>query len=174
MYNFNYKLNDNDYFEFNKYHLENSPEGKRNLFLFKFLMPFFCLIFAIIVLFNNSDYITAAAETAVIIIMSVIWIIFSKKWYFRSLKKSLIKLRKQGKLPYSSEGTLIFDEEFISDINPLTECKTRYENIENIALNDTYIYIFYGAIQAYIVPLSCFRSEEEKQNFIDFITAKTK
>lgn len=60
-----------------------------------------------------------------------------------SMKKNIKKLTKNGKLPFSEEGTLIFDDDFISDINSTTESKTRYTSVQNaVLLKRLFIFIF--------------------------------
>lgn len=172
MYKLNYKLDDNDYITFNKYHFETSSTGKKALFMFRLIIPFICLMFLIIFFVAESDSSLIITEAIFMAVLSILWVIFAKKMYLISFKRFINKLRKQGKLPYSCEGTLIFDEEFINDVNPITETKTRYSNIEKLGITETAIYIYFSAVQAYIVPKTCFGSEKEKQDFLNFITSR--
>lgn len=67
---------------------------------------------------------------------------------------------------------MIFDEEFIRDINPLAEIKTPYSGVEKIGVTEKAIYIYYSSIQAFIVPTACFENETEKQEFLTFLSSK--
>ena len=50
------------------------------------------------------------------------------------MKKSIKKMKRDGRLPYSNEAVLKFDEESIYEITPNTENKTKYSLIEKIAV----------------------------------------
>jgi len=126
----------------------------------------------IIFLGAGANSFVIISEAILLSIISILWIIFAKKIYLSSIKSNIKKLRKHGKLPFSNEGTLVFDEEFINDISSLTEVKTRYSSVEKIGITETAIYIYISAMQAYIVPQTCFKSEEEMKNLLNFLASK--
>ena len=51
MYQFKFSLNDDDYFEFNKYHMFNAPASKKSLAFSKLLFP---ILLAVILLLHHS------------------------------------------------------------------------------------------------------------------------
>ena len=87
--------------------------------------------------------------------------------------KSIKKVKKEGRLPYSNEAILKFDDESIHELTPNTENKTKYSLIEKIAVTEKAIYIYFSSVQAYILPVSAFSEEMEKQKFLEFINLKT-
>ena len=174
MYKINYKLNDDDDIAFYEYHLKTSSTGKKTLLRYRLQIPFFCLLILLIFCIAKLDSVVIISEAVFMLVVSIIWIVFADKIFFRSFKKNINKIRKEGKVPYSNEGTLVFDEEFFKDINPKTETKTLYSGVEKIVVTEKAIYIYIGAAQAHIIPITCFGSEEEKQNFLNFITSKVK
>lgn len=172
MYQFNYQCDDNDYFAFNQYHLENSVPGKKALLTFRLVIPVFCILVIMIFLVAHADAKFIIMESVILLIISVLWIIFAKKMYLQSIKKGIRKMHKKGKLPYSSQGTLSFGEQEITDSGSIGETKVCYSAIEKIGVTDQAIYLYFTAIQAFILPTSCFNSEKEKQDFLSFILAK--
>jgi 5-bromo-4-chloroindolyl phosphate hydrolysis protein len=172
MFKFNYNIDIDDYLSFNSYCLSNSENGKKSLISYKLVLPALSFIILLLLICLKSDFELIAIEFILFAIMSTLWVIFSKKMQLISLKNNIEKLEKSGKAPYTKEGTLIFDEEFIYDINSLSETKMKYSAVEKIATTEDAIYIFYNAVQAFIVPTRCFCNVNEKQNFIKFIYSK--
>lgn len=172
MFVFNINLNDDDYILFNQYHLLNSPSGKKTLLSFRFIIPLICFLVVVIFCLAGSDFLLIIIEAVFMTIFSILWVVFSKNMLLKSMKKRIIKLKKEGRLPYTNEGILRFDEESIQEITPNTETKTNYSLIEKIAVTEKAIYIYFGSVQAFLLPLTTFSDENEKQKFLEFISLK--
>lgn len=82
------------------------------------------------------------------------------------------KVKKEGRLPYSNEAILKLDYEKIHEITPNTENVIKYSLIEKIAITEKAIYIYFSSVQAYILPVTAFSEEMEKQKFLEFIKEK--
>ncbi len=167
-----YNLEYSDYLLFNEYHLFNSASGKSSLAAFKCMLPFIAFMCIFIFLIARADPLLILIETIAFFIASILWIVFSKKLILYIMKKNIKKLSEQGKLPFSKEGVLIFDHDFINDIGMLTETKTRYSSIEKFCITEKAFYIYFSATQAFIVPTSVFSTDSAKQSFINFINEK--
>ncbi len=174
MFELNYTLNENDYLDFNKHHTATSPSGKKQLLLYRAIAPIFLIAFYILYFYITKDFSNLPVTLIFIIVFSIIWVVFSKRTITSSLKKRIKALEKDGRLPYSPQGTLIFDDEFISDVNTTAQCKVAYSSVEKIFVTEKAIYIYFSAMQAYIVPKSCFKDENEEKSLINFIYSKAK
>ena len=172
MFEFKVNLNDDDYLLFNQYHLLNSPTGKKSLMTFRFIVPFIFFMFVIIFCIAEADFLLILIEAIMMAILSILWIIFSKKILQKSMKKRINKMKKEGRLPYSNEAILKFDDESIHEITPNTESKTNYSLIEKVAVTEKAVYIYFSSVQAYILPVTTFSEEMEKQKFLEFINSK--
>ena len=172
MFEFKTTLDDDDYLLFNQYHLLNSPTGKKSLIFFRFIIPFICLVFVVIFFIAGVDFQLILIEAIVMTILSIIWVGFSKKMILISMNRRIKKMKKEGRLPYSNEATLMFDDEIIHEITPNTEIKTKYSLIEKIAVTEKAIYIYFSFVQAYILPVTAFSNEMEKIKFLEFINLK--
>lgn len=172
MFEFKVNLVDDDFILFNQYHLLNSPNGKKSLLYFKYIIPFICFIFVLIFFIAGADTQLVLIQAIVMTIFSIFWIGFSKKMILKSMKKNLIKMKKDGRLPYSNEATIKFDEASIYEITPNTENRTNYSLIEKIAVTEQAIYFYFSSVQAYIIPMTVFSGEIEKQKFLEFINLK--
>lgn len=172
MFEFNITLDDNDYLLFNQYHLFNSRNGKNFLRYYRFLAPFVSLIVIAIFYMAGSDFELILLEAILMTIISIWFIGFSKKKIIKFMKVRIKKVKKEGRLPYSNESILKFDEEKIHEITPNTENITKYSLIEKIAVTEKAVYIYFGALQAYILPVKAFSDEMEKLKFLEFINTK--
>lgn len=172
MFEFKITLDDDDYLLFNQYHLLNSPVGKRNLMTFKMIIPFICFMFVVVIFIVNPDFQLLLIEAILMTILSILWICYSKKIILKSMKKGLKKMKKEGRLPYSNEAIIKFDDESIHEISPNTESKTKYSLVEKIAVTEKAIYIYFSSVQAYILPVTAFSEDAEKQKFLEFINLK--
>lgn len=172
MFEFKITLDDNDYLLFNQFHLFNSRSGKIFLLYYRFIIPFICFMIIVIFCIAGSDFELILIEAILMAIISIWWIRYSKKKILKSMNNRIKKMKKEGRLPYSNEAILKFDEEKIHEITPNTENITKYSLIEKIAVTEKSIYIYFSAVQAYILPVTAFSEEMEKLKFLEFINTK--
>ena len=79
-------------------------------------------------------------------------------------------MKKDGKTPYGSDTLIRFYDDFLIDTTNDTETKIKYASIEKIWINNkSAIYLFFNAVQAFVVPFSVFETEEQKAGFLEFI-----
>lgn len=172
MFKFKITLSDDDYLLFNQYHLLNSPSGKKYFMTIKFIVPFVFFMFIVIFCIAGSEFGLILFESILMTIMSICWIVFSKRLILKSMKKKITKMKKEGKLPYSSEAILTFDDEKIHEITPDSESVTNYSLIEKIVETEKAIYIHINTVQAFILPVTAFTGEMERLKFLEFINSK--
>ena len=172
MFEFKINLEDDDYLQFNEYHLLNSPSGKKILMLFRFFIPFICFMVVVIFSIAGSDFLLILIEAIMMTIFSILWIVYSKKKILKSMEKGIKKMKREGRLPYSDEAIITFNDESIHEITPNTDNKTKYSLIEKVAVTENAVYIYFSSVQAFILPVSAFSEEMEKQKFLEFINLK--
>ena len=65
-----------------------------------------------------------------------------------------------------------YDESFI-EITPDNKTEQKYSAIERVSvIADKVVYIHVNNVMSYILPLSCFESKEQYNNFLDFVRSK--
>jgi hypothetical protein len=129
-------------------------------------------MFVFVFYIAGSDFQLILIEAILMTVLSIFWVGYSKKMILKSMKKRIEKMKKEGRLPYSNEAILKFDDEGIYEITPDTENKTKYSLVEKIAETEKAIYIYVSSLQAYILPLTAFSEETEKLRFLEFINLK--
>ena len=174
MYSFFYRISEEDYFEFNKHVLFGSKRFKPMLLLTKIILPVILalmLVFSIIM--GEKSVGVIIAEAVIYTAIAVLWVLFFEKIYLIPLKRLLKKMKNDGKLPYSTSGTLLFDEDNFTDKSILQTLTVDYAAVEKIDVNKGYVYIFNTSQTGFILPESSFDSEDQRSGFLKFLEDKT-
>ena len=172
MFKFTFTLNDDSYYELNKWHNLNSPAGKKNLFRYRARMPLVSLLVISIFLLTNMDLVLVIGVAVVLTVLSFLWIVLAKAMFLKHLRRNINIMKKSGKLPYGGGNTLLFNEDVFVSVAPEKETKVKYSAIERIVETESYIFIFTSSIQAVIIPRSAFSDDAEKVRFIAFLESK--
>lgn len=85
-----------------------------------------------------------------------------KKFYLRRLKES-------SKNEFNVETTLTLTETEIIKQNIYSNIKMKFILIKRIILDKKYIFILTGSMEGFVIPLSAFRDNEEKTNFLNYL-----
>ena len=173
-FSFDVKFGDEEYLEFNKYHLfygkpnRNVLKKRRIIFLVATLIYAFLTVLCL--KYKLTSYCVACIIVTVIFLLECI---FAKQRLVGMLKRTLKRMKKHGKLPYTAESTVEFyDDKLISrSKNKTTE--TPYTEVENVCDNTNHaIYIYTDVQTATIIPYKCFRDDSEREDFLNFIKQK--
>lgn len=152
MYKFEYNITEQEYADFNEYYFLNSKTGKRALLLFRCFGFIFSIMALVIFIIANAEILLIIIEAIVLTIFSIIWFITGKRVFFKKLRKTMNKMKEKEGLPYSEEGTLVLDENEITDISTNQEIKTGYSAITQLVDINNAIYIICSNSMAYIIP----------------------
>lgn len=163
----NIHLTDKDYIAFNIYQAFHSRQGRRNLMLGK------CMFF-ILALFAILCFVVAGAETGFLIVEIIVLMAFSVIWFFRypkiakrSIRKRILKLKDEGRLPYEADAVVEFSETEIIDRSEWSEQRTEYKDVQSVEIDpEGYVYLMKGAVEAIIIPD---RYLENRDEFVKMI-----
>ncbi|MDD6145629.1 MAG: YcxB family protein [Oscillospiraceae bacterium] len=172
-FEFHVSLNDQDYLDYNIFCMMQSHNGKKQLKTFQILFTIIAAIVIFMLLFVDDLSQEAVLTNMVVVILSLLVVIFLPKIFTTSLKRSIKSMKKSGKLAYEPESTLQFSEDSFIDISLDSKSEIKYSAIERISIVDNKtIYLHINSVQASILPLSCFESEEQYRAFYEFIKTK--
>ncbi|MGN0494202.1 MAG: YcxB family protein [Acutalibacteraceae bacterium] len=166
-------LTDKDYYEINKFTITNLRYGKKLLLFMRIL--FAVMVFFVPVTAFISDGITN--ETVMNVIPSFILLLILElllsPFMNLSLKLSVSLLKKNGKMPYSQNSVMEFDEEHFTETTDTNKTEHPYAAIERICVvGEKYIYIFITSVSGYIIPSHSFNSPKQRDEFLDFLKGK--
>jgi len=172
MFQFCYTLNENDYFEFNKYHAFNSPASRKNMIIYRFIVPIIFVACGLIAGTIVDEPVVTYYFYIAFGIVAILWLIFFKPLMAKQIKKNIGRIKKSGKLPYQSNVTISFEDDFFVETTENGEARVKYSTIERVIITEKAIYIYINAVQAILLPFTVFSDEQKHDDFIVFIEEK--
>ena len=172
-FKFNITLNEKDYLDYNVFSITKSPYGKKQMKSFRFTIG---LVFAVVVLmclYGGSFSLSAFLSVIPTLIFAVLFQIFMPNIMAFSVRWAIKKQKTSGKMGFAPISTLEFDDEVFIETTPDNKTETKYPTIERISIvNKKVMYIHVNNVASYILPLSCFETKEQYDEFIKFIGSK--
>ena len=174
LYKFDTHMNDDDFFEINKYVMLNSNDGKRNLRTIKIIFPLILLSIWTLLIIRGENPLFLVLTFIGFAIVTVIFLLTIKHTMVGNLKKRIKVMKKRGKLPYSSESVLEFYDDHFVETTTENHSEIKYTAIKSAVLNpDIAVYLFNNDITAYVIPIRYFGSTAALNEFLQFINSKT-
>ena len=174
MFQFNYTLTENDFFQFNINHQLYTRSGKRTFRVIKYSI--LCIMIIAITPFLFHD-LTDLTDTVIIIATGIfcciVWLISAKRIVIEQAKSFVRKQIKNNHISLPQGGTLSFEEQFISNVGTLQEGKISYRLIDSIYMTNMAIYIYITPTSAIILPYRFIESQEVFNSLVDFLQEKT-
>ena len=174
LYQFHTVMTEKGYYEFNKYHLVDSPEMKKNLLRWKLYVPCLFVLLLLSYYLRGEEWYYIGVVSIFYALISLAWFFLVKPMILLYLKCYLKRMKKKGKLLYSKNATLDFYEDYFVEVTEETKTEVKYQAVLKVRINEPYgVYIYHNAVLAYIIPFDAFKNEEERQEFLAFIHRKT-
>ncbi|MBE6644509.1 MAG: YcxB family protein [Ruminococcaceae bacterium] len=164
-FDFSVNLTESDYLEFNKFYMLKSPYGEKSIRNFRIA---FLIIFGLIALINfiTKDFTSAITS----IVICVLFQLFLKRFLTSSIKSTVKMLKKKGKIPFSPSSYIEFLDDCFVETTDTNKTEQKYSSIERISIiENKYIYIHTNSVQAYIIANDSFKSEEQYNDFCNFL-----
>lgn len=161
-----YHLTEEDYINFNLFHMKNSKTAMKALKVQRFLIPIVYMVVAyVFASVLDGSYILSFSIFG---IMGILWIIFYPKYHYNFVLRQVRKMITEGK----NEGLLgdhlmTISEEGVHDENPKGETKVSWSGIQDLKENEHYLYLYNSAVSAYILPKREVRDIEELRTVLN-------
>ena len=172
-FKFNVELNDNDYYEYNKFISLKSYYGKKQILTFRLCIGAIFLIAILINLIVGGFSSEAFIGVIPILIMLLIFELLVIPYFKLALKLSMKSIKRRGKLAYSQKAVLEFTEETFSEETEESRTENSYSSIERISvLEKNKIYIHISSMMSFILPFEAFENEKTAKEFLSFLETK--
>ena len=173
-FKFNVNITQEDYIEFNKIVMAETPVGKKSSKISSLIFIAVCVILVLFTLVNSKFSGVGFIVTGILIIaFLLVYITLNKAINNLAMKTTVKSLTKiKGKLPYSENSVLEFYDDVFVEITDENKTESKYSAIENIIVNENLVVLFINSMQAYIVPTRSFESIEQKNSLVRFIGEK--
>lgn len=162
-------LKDEDFIEFNSYYIMKSAKGKRSILIGRVSILIVAILATIIFFAANANSKFILAEAIVLLAIGIVWFLFYPRMIKKNIAKRVIKVRRDGGLPYESEVELSFLDDVIIEKTATTSRETPYTDFKEITQTDKYIYLAKFTQESMIIPLRCVN---DKTAFLNFIKEK--
>ncbi len=149
--NIHYELTEEDYINFNLYHIKHSKMGKRSLLLQRIISPFIFIIGAyLFAVIGNLPFLPLFFTFAV---MSILSVIFYPKYFYGLIALNAKKMIKEGKNDdLLGNHQLQLTDEGLIDTTANKETTVTWAGINTIQEDDGYFYLYASSVSAYILP----------------------
>lgn len=162
-----YKLQEEDYINFNLHHIQNSPSQRRISNILRFVVP---PLGGVIIYYVGTRQFKQPGIYWVVtaILFVVLWFVFYPSRYEKSIRRQVGKMLSEGdNSSYFSEKTLILNEDSIEVLDGSTSEKFLRNKVKDVKAYDTIIVIYLSSITAHIIPTRHL-NDETKQFLIDY------
>ena len=175
-FKFNVNITQEDYIEFNKIVMAETPVGKKSNKISNLIFIAVCVILVLFTLVNSNFSGEGFIVTGILIIaFLLVHLTLNKAINNLAMKTTVKSLTKiKGKLPYSENSVLEFYDDVFIEITDDNKSEMKYSAIENVFVNEKMVVLFINSIQAYIVPTRSFESIEQKNSFMEFLNERKK
>jgi hypothetical protein len=161
-----YQLTEEDYINFNLFHMKNSETIMKSVRNQRIFTPVFYLVFSVV--FSFLLDIPFLVSFTPFFILSVLWVLFYPKYLFGRAIRHTKKLVKEGRNEnILGEHHMVLSDEGIVDKTSKGETKVTWSGINELKENDQYIYLYNSAVSGYILPKREFENVEEIRRYIN-------
>ncbi len=156
------QLTDDDYIAYNIAYQFHSKEGKNVLLMGKLIPVVLSLVFVVVFILCRFSKITIISE-AVILTGLCIWSVLTYDSRIKKqIRRRVMRLKEQGKLPYEQNATIDFSDEMIMYYSPNSTRKVEWSVVQNIWVDREYIFLVTGAVEAIIFPFRCLNGAQQQ------------
>jgi Ca2+/Na+ antiporter len=160
-----YNLASEDYIHFNLFHLKNSKTSLKSLYLQRYLSPLFFILVSIVFAIMGDLHLLSTLIP--FLVLSVLWVIFYPKLFYRHVRKNVQKMFKEGKNEaLLGEHTMILMDEGFVESNSTGESKVKWSGISEVKEDEAFLYLYNSAVSAYIIPKRDLSNQEEIKTYI--------
>lgn len=172
---FNVNLSQNDYLDFNIFVLFRTPAGRKQIMSMRaFIFLMFGAVGVAYFFISESFFQTLFFELLMLIVLGIFQLNLHRVYTF-ILKKQIKSFKKHGKIPLSESSVLEFYDDFFAEKTEDNRSEVKYQGIESVnVVRSSAVYIHLNQLQAVIIPISTFRSQEEFDFFVKFLNEKCK
>jgi len=161
----NYNLTEEDYLNFNMYHIKNSKTGKKALNTQRYISPLFFLLVSYV--FSIISDIPFFIFFITFLAMSILWVIFYPKYFYSLIIRNTKKFIKEGKNDgLLGDHTMTMTDEGIVDISSNRETKVTWSGIDSFKEDNENLYLYNSSLSAYILPKRELDNVEEVKRYI--------
>ncbi|AXI10808.1 hypothetical protein CUC15_18475 [Oceanobacillus zhaokaii] len=161
----NYNLTEEDYLNFNLFHMKNSKSVMNSLKMQRFLTPiFFILISYLFSQLGDTPFLFAFIP---FLIISIIWIVFYPRFFYKTVIRNVKKMIREGRNGgLIGKHRMIITEDGITETTSTDETKVNWSGIQAFKEDNDYFYLYNSSVSAYILPKRELKNADEVKDYL--------
>lgn len=160
-----YNLTEEDYLNFNVFHMKNSKSANKALTIQRILSPICFLVFSYF--FSIISDVPFLLSFSIFLVLSILWFVFYPKYFYSHVIRHVKKMIKEGKNDgLLGEHTFIMSEDGIVDTTTNGETKVTWPGIKDFKEDHNYFYLYNTSVSAYILPKREIKNVDELKNYL--------
>ena len=172
-FGFHITLTDKDYLDYNIFWTLKSYYGKKQILNVRILIAFLFAIVSFLSLFGGGFSADARIGVIPYAVFLILFELLLSPLFVWILKGHIKSLKSKGKMGYSPVSDMEFYDDSFMETTPDNRSEQRYSVVERVSvIADKAIYIHVNNVMSYILPSTCFTSEEQRNDFLDFLKTK--
>lgn len=165
-----YILTEEDYIQFNLFHIKNSKTAMTALKFQRLLIPILYIIVGF-VLAKVSDG-PLSLWLSIFLLLGIAWFFFYPKYFYRSVMRRVQKMLKEGKNEgLLGEHCLVLSKEGIHDTTMSGETSAKWPSIQTFAEDEQNLYLYNTSLSAYIIPKREIQNLDEFHKYVNKLIA---
>ena len=171
-FKFNVNTTEEDYFEFNKFCFLMLPSAKKVIKNMRFFAAVLVVCLMVFLIWCGRIPLNIIS-VFVFFILLILGQLLIKPMILSNMNKSIASDKQNGKIKYSLSATLEFYDDKFIETTADTKTEQKYKTVEQVSIvKDKVIYIHISDAIAYILPFSCFDSDNQANEFLEFLKSK--
>jgi hypothetical protein len=158
---------------FTVYHYQHSPTVRRQKLIGQIVYTIVCVgAYSLVVLLLTGNRLATSPTTAAIyagvgLIMAVVVFFRFRSRFEGTLTRNAEKLYKEGKnVGLFESRTITLDADGVRHESPASNSFTRWSSIEKVAVTADYLFIYYSALTALVIPRRAFADDAHWQDYV--------
>ncbi|WP_315078613.1 YcxB family protein [uncultured Clostridium sp.] len=166
-----FSIEEEDYINFNMYYIDNSKTLKQPMYIFRFILPII-ISFVMVYIMNKIVRYHVIVLVIFYFLIYFAWVYFFEKSFIKTTRKRIKKILSEGKNKgLLGKRTFELNHNCIKDSNEYSTQIVNINALEKIFITDEYVFFYISSISAFIVPLRIFESNEEKEEFKNYVNS---
>ena len=172
-YVFDIFLTEEDYIDFNVFHMSRSAYGKKHQRMLRVMVA---AIFAVAALVNFLAEGISPVTVAYAVLLGALGLlvtVFSGKTSGFTMKMVVNNMKKSGKLAFSPESRMEFSDAGIVEITPEGRMEKRWESMERLCIREGKVwYLYMNNTAAFILPVEQIAAQTDLAEFRRYLESR--
>ena len=172
-YQLHITLTEEDYLNFNIFHVLDSASGKKQIRKSRILLISITAVLAVLLILVMGWTTFTTVYVILLALFTLIYNLLFNKIIQWNIKSQIKQMKKTGKLPYDSVTKYEFHEDTFAEITADKHVEMSYSTLERICVvQDRFLYLYTSSVVAHILPMEQIKAQVDPAEFLRFLSQK--